>query len=157
MNHLFEETSIRSSPRVGSLSKVATIVLIAFILSSVFIFSRPTDNGSFDGTFTHQFDIWMEPRDHEFVIQVSFYETRFDAEESENRLIAAGEVITPNTDHQTMYLYDIPLSLNGVWISIFCRYDTGIVTDTVIDQLPLSASKVIIVDTFELTLRLTLF
>ncbi len=157
VEHPFEATSIRNRFRFITLSEVNVLVVIAVVLASGFLFSRPTGNGSFDGTITHQLDIWIEPKDYEFDLHVSFYETRFDAEDSANRLIGAGETINPNTEHRTMYLYDIPLSLNGVWVSIYCSYDTEIVTDTVIDELTLSASKVFIVDDFEMTLRLTLF
>lgn len=156
MNSLFEESSIRHRFRVSTPIKVAAIVVITVILGSAFLFSRPFDNGSFDGTLTHQLDIWTEPQDYEFDINMQFYLTLGEAENSVGRLVGTQLTIAPDSDGDyTIYLYNIPLTSGSVWVVLFCRYESGVETDAVIEELTLSVSKVILVDAPEITLRLS--
>ena len=52
---------------------ITAIVVVALVGLNRFFF---LDNSSFDGNFTHQLDIWTEPKDFEYDIRISFFETR---------------------------------------------------------------------------------
>ena len=133
-------------------------IVIIIVLSSI-VLNRsllPDDNG-FDGEYTHQLDIWTEPKDFEYDLHITFYETRSDAENSGEHFISVGFSIGPDDDNQhILHLYNIPRSSTSVWVSIYCSYGSGIDTDAVVEDLALGILEPITVDDFEIRLKLTL-
>ena len=158
MNYPVEETSKRNRFSVSTLYKMTAIVVIVVVLGSGLLLLRPLGDEPFDGTFTHRLEIWTEPKDYNFDIVMRFYLTRDDAENSVDRLIGTSFTITPGSDgNYEIYLYNIPLTSSSVWVFLFCRYESGVETDAVIEELTIDVSKVFMVDAPEITLRLSLF
>lgn len=135
----------------------AAIVIIVVFASIVLNRSIFPEDGGFDGEYTHQLDIWTEPKDVEYDLHITFYETHSEAENSGEHFISVGFSIGPDDDNQhILYLYNIPRSLTSVWVSIYCSYGSGIDTDAVVEDLALGILESITLDDFEIRLKLTL-